>query len=435
VTLFVDAAFRGLLAGLCASMWHGSLLALGTLLLERTLLRKAPPALLAALWTVVLLKFVIPLGPTLSISLSSLAGRALATTSLTLDPTSVVAASANSGHATATFLLECSGLLLYATLVAIGLGRLLLGRRRLSRWLDSLSEGDARLRRAVERAAMRIGVRVPRVLTHDGPGSPFVVGLLKPVMVVPQSQMLDENACEATLLHELAHLRRHDPWIRALQSILNVVLFFWPVFRWTNRRLEFWRELACDDEALRHGALSEREYARHLLETHRHVREASTPALAMAMVSFTSQLERRIDMLLNLNGKRWRLLRGGSLLVLGWAALALAGGVRAEEPIVGTGTLDKSVIANVIRSHLKEVQACYEQTLKSEPNLKGKVLVAFEISPTGTVTTASIQAADGTITNAAMNKCVVGAVQSWQFPKPKGDGNVKVTYPFIFDSK
>ena len=57
---------------------HGTILAALTALAGATLLRRASPALLAALWTVVLLKFVIPLGPALPVSLSGLVEAMLA---------------------------------------------------------------------------------------------------------------------------------------------------------------------------------------------------------------------------------------------------------------------------------------------------------------------------------------------------------------------
>src|SRR5688572_29316796 len=50
---------------------HGTVLAAITGVLALTVLRRARPALLAALWLVVLVKFLVPVGPGWSLSLSS----------------------------------------------------------------------------------------------------------------------------------------------------------------------------------------------------------------------------------------------------------------------------------------------------------------------------------------------------------------------------
>ena len=49
---------------------HGTALAVLTGLAVVTVLRRARPAVVAALWTVVLLKFVVPVGPAMPLSLS-----------------------------------------------------------------------------------------------------------------------------------------------------------------------------------------------------------------------------------------------------------------------------------------------------------------------------------------------------------------------------
>ena len=62
----------GVLDYLAAGLVGGTVLALITFAITRLLERRAPAALLAALWSIVLIKFVIPFGPSSSLSLSSL---------------------------------------------------------------------------------------------------------------------------------------------------------------------------------------------------------------------------------------------------------------------------------------------------------------------------------------------------------------------------
>jgi TonB family protein len=93
------------------------------------------------------------------------------------------------------------------------------------------------------------------------------------------------------------------------------------------------------------------------------------------------------------------------------------------------GSLDKELIRQVIHRNRNQIRYCYESQLTRFPKLSGKVAVKFVISASGTV--ASSQVAQSTVSNAELETCIAGRVQTWIFPKPKGGGVVIVTYPFI----
>ncbi len=113
-------------------------------------------------------------------------------------------------------------------------------------------------------------------------------------------------------------------------------------------------------------------------------------------------------------------------------------GRNARVPRIRTGTADvrgslsREVIRRVIRRHINEVRFCYEQQLNARPDLEGRVMVSFIISPTGAVQTASV--GNSTIHNAAVEGCVIQAVRRWTFPAPDGGGVVGVNYPFMLNS-
>ncbi len=94
------------------------------------------------------------------------------------------------------------------------------------------------------------------------------------------------------------------------------------------------------------------------------------------------------------------------------------------------GGLDKDVIARVIRRHQNEIKYCYEQELNKEPNLAGKVAVAFTIDPTGAVSDA--QVSETSLNNTTTESCMLSRIRRWRFPEPKGGGIVSVTFPWIF---
>jgi len=86
-------------------------------------------------------------------------------------------------------------------------------------------------------------------------------------MVVLPSWTLRELPTEELriiLLHEFAHIQRHDDWTNLLQKILRAVFFFHPAVWWIDRRLSLEREMACDDAVIAQTA-NPRGYAECLV--------------------------------------------------------------------------------------------------------------------------------------------------------------------------
>jgi hypothetical protein len=109
-------------------------------------------------------------------------------------------------------------------------------------------------------------------------------------------------------------------------------------------------------------------------------------------------------------------------------------GRKAQPPQVrignvsATGDLDKNIIRRYIRRKLPRIRHCYEKELLVKPALAGTVVTQFQISPAGSVQGANAKG----INNGNVESCVAAAIQSIQFPKPKGGGYVNVRYPFTF---
>ena len=99
----------------------------------------------------------------------------------------------------------------------------------------------------------RIGLSRPvRLLVSALVQAPTVVGWLRPVVLVPVGALggLPAAHVEALLLHELAHIRRHDYLINILQNVAESLLFYHPALWWVSRHIRAERELCCDDLAV-----------------------------------------------------------------------------------------------------------------------------------------------------------------------------------------
>jgi bla regulator protein blaR1 len=112
---------------------------------------------------------------------------------------------------------------------------------------------------------------------------PVTYGIWKPVILVPASLFfqLSPTHLEAILAHELAHIKRHDYLVNIIQSCLEVIFFFHPVFWWVNKTTKDLRENACDDMAINMG-IAPKDLAYGLANA---LNFASKPAPEMAMAA------------------------------------------------------------------------------------------------------------------------------------------------------
>jgi TonB family protein len=94
------------------------------------------------------------------------------------------------------------------------------------------------------------------------------------------------------------------------------------------------------------------------------------------------------------------------------------------------GSLDREIIRRIIRRHINEVRFCYEKELAAHRDLSGRMVVQFNIAPTGQVLASVLQSS--TVGNVRVESCTVQAVRRWEFPKPYGGGMTTVSYPFVF---
>ena len=130
-------------------------------------------------------------------------------------------------------------------LACIALARSVLETRRVADASRLLPLARARFRTF---ESVRCSSRAVRVCVSDDIRGACAVGYLRPRILISSALIasLDDEAVEAILLHEYAHLQRYDDFCGLLQRIVCAVVGLHPAVWWTSRHIDIEREAACD---------------------------------------------------------------------------------------------------------------------------------------------------------------------------------------------
>lgn len=271
------------------------------------------PGWQAAVWLIVLAKFVLPWGPALPWSIADVFAALRIHGGggpLVVAPQAAVAVAA-APSASVAWLAIAVVWLLGASSVAL---RAVIAHVRVVRTARRARPAPAHAQAWLAAATPR----PPRLAIGDPATGPYVVGIVRPIIVIPPGLLDDPLLLRAALLHELAHVRRRDALARLVQVAANAVFFFWPVVRLVSRRLDLAREAACDAWAIDASDVSRPAYARLL------VRMAQLHATAAANLAASRGLDARVAAVLG-PPARSRLGMVHGLALVAWAALALGG--------------------------------------------------------------------------------------------------------------
>lgn len=193
-------------------------------------------------------------------------------------------------------------------------GGYLLARRRLLR--DARPDLEAEAGQTAASLGLKRAVPVRRSRQVR---TPMVLGLLRPVLLLPEGQAVDE----VVLCHELTHLKRLDLAYKALLVAACWLHWFNPLVWWMSRAASENLELCCDDDvAAGRDAAFRRKYGELLLST---AEEKPGPTLSSR---FGGSKQAMKDRLTNLFVKK---KRGRLLACTAVAVLILVGGLVACE--------------------------------------------------------------------------------------------------------
>lgn len=305
----MNAAARTLVEALAMMGVQGTVLTLVALAVVRG--GRLRPSWQAAMWLVVLVKFALPWGPAMPWSLADLVaalshhgegGGAIAV---------VVVRPAVAPHVAGLWSVAAA---FWLTGAAIVLARALIAQHRAVRAARRAPPAPDSARALLA----SFTARPPRLVVGDPAVGPYVVGILRPIIVIPPALVSDPVLLCPALLHELAHVRRRDAVARLVQLIAGAVFFFWPVVRLASRQLDLAREAACDAWALEISEVPRPAYARLL------VRMAQLQVAAAPSMGSAHGLDARVAAVLG-PAAHGRLGAVHGLALVAWIALALGG--------------------------------------------------------------------------------------------------------------
>jgi TonB family protein len=108
----------------------------------------------------------------------------------------------------------------------------------------------------------------------------------------------------------------------------------------------------------------------------------------------------------------------------------LFGGTLAEHSEGNEGR-SATTIRETVALYIGGLQYLYNQELRKDPTLHGKVTVTFEIDPSGRVTETIL--VSSSIRSKSLVEAILGSIRKWKFPGVSEEyGNVRITYPFAF---
>jgi WD40 repeat protein/beta-lactamase regulating signal transducer with metallopeptidase domain len=213
-------------------------------------------------------------------------------------------------------------LLVWLAGVLLCVGRAVVLMLRFQRLLLHARLAPQALQQQTAELARQMGLRrCPAVWLVPGALPPMVWALGRARILFPAGllERLGDEERSSLLVHELAHVRRRDHWVRWLE-VLSLALYWWyPLAWWARKQLQEREEECCDGWAAQQ--VSARTYANAILEAVDFLSEARprVPAVASALAG-AKALRQRLTLIMTGRGP----VRLGWLARLGFLTLAVA---------------------------------------------------------------------------------------------------------------
>lgn len=163
-----------------------------------------------------------------------------------------------------------------------------------------------------------------RICKTDELPVPMTWGVLRPTVVLPkEADSWTDKRFEATMLHELSHVRRFDFLSQILAELICALYWFNPLAWLGARTMRSDAELAAD-EAVLHSGLKASDYAQELLLLAAHLGNRTIPFARVGTPAMTnSKIETRLESILSPSAGHRGITSIQVLAALALAALAI----------------------------------------------------------------------------------------------------------------
>lgn len=157
-----------------------------------------------------------------------------------------------------------------------------------------------------------------RIMTSSDVSSPLILGLRRPIILLPANVNVSSDDTYFAIKHEIYHYVHHDLWIKAFAKCLTIVYWWNPFCRQLNKRISTLMEMRIDeaimqkdpDEAIRYVT----SLHNHAINMDREMRDDDDSASLCPKER--SSLHQRIQLMSHLGEKKNILMCAGMLILI-----------------------------------------------------------------------------------------------------------------------
>ncbi|MEM1127821.1 MAG: M56 family metallopeptidase [Bacteroidota bacterium] len=319
---------------------------------------------------------------------------------------------------------------------------------RATHWLGTSGvPAPAQVVDLVAHAARRLGVRPPTVRIVAGETVPLILGVRRPVMLIPEATARHPEDLRMVVLHELMHLVRRDPLVHLGLRVSTALGGWHPVLARLVHSAETYSELACDAQLLDASLVQRRPYARLLL--HYATAQLRPATLALPVSSSRSSTQQRLTAMTTPTKSPF----SPTLFWMAASLLTLTLLVAACTDFTGPGDEAALILEEIQESPTRSAEAEVFLVVEEMPELvgsiervaqamrypeiakksgvEGRVIVQFVVTPDGAVEDAQVVRGIG----AGCDEEAVRVTEGLTFVPGRQRGvkvPVKMTMPFTF---
>lgn len=201
--------------------------------------------------------------------------------------------------------------------------------------------------------------------------TPMLIGVLKPVVVVPQHNYVQygmETELRNILCHELMHYRRHDTLYKWFAVLVNCVHWFNPVVYLVSREISHACELSCDEAVIGEMSPTQRQSYGNTLLTLAATKRLPVGVMATTLAEEKKQLKSR---LLSIRDYR---KKSASAIALMLALVMLLAGCAAIYPSIEQDSED----TDVVNTQSPSIEAATLTILPSTEQLLSEYSAVYE---------------------------------------------------------